>query len=150
MYVLDAVLQDGKKTPKWNPQACLGMFVGFSPVHSSLVPLVLNVRTGKISPQYHVVFDDKFSTVNSLPSNECLNEQWARIFKLGKECYLDLEYDGGGGVSRHPIFHRWIKSGCLHRNQQILNQLSEFQREHLMKTQLQREFSQSQLVACQD
>ena len=52
------------------------MFVGFSQVHSSLVPLVLNVSTGKISPQYHVV----------------------RIFKLDKEFYLDLKYDEGGNL----------------------------------------------------
>jgi hypothetical protein len=52
------------------------MFVGFSHVHSSLVPLVMNVSTGKISPQYHVVFDDRFSTVNSLPSEDSIDDQW--------------------------------------------------------------------------
>ena len=30
------------------------------------MPLVLNPRTGHISPQFHVVFDDSFSTVASL------------------------------------------------------------------------------------
>ncbi len=29
VYVLDASLQDGKKIPKWNPWACLGLFLGF-------------------------------------------------------------------------------------------------------------------------
>ena len=72
------------------------MFVGFSKVHSLLVPLVLNVATGKISPQYHVVFDDKFTTVNSLPSEDSFETQWANIFKLHQECYLDLEYDEEG------------------------------------------------------
>ena len=87
------------------------MFVGFSPVHSSLVPLVLNVRTGKISPQYHVVFDDKFTTVNSLPSNKTLDEQWSRIFKLDKEFYLDLEYDQDGQLktSHFPdLDSKWL------------------------------------------
>ena len=51
-YVLEAGLQDGKKIPKWDTRARLGIFVGFSPVHSLLVPLMLNVRTGKIGPQY--------------------------------------------------------------------------------------------------
>ncbi|KAL7524937.1 hypothetical protein ACHAXR_002552, partial [Thalassiosira sp. AJA248-18] len=72
VYVLEPELQDGKKIPKWQPRARLGMFVGFSQVHSSLVPLVLNVKTGKISPQYHVVFDDKFATVNSLPTEDSI------------------------------------------------------------------------------
>ena len=59
IYVLEPALQDGKKIPKWQPRARLGKFVGFSNVHLSLVPLVLNVVTHKISPQYHVVFDNK-------------------------------------------------------------------------------------------
>eukprot|EP00804_Cyclotella_cryptica_P018090 CCRYP_017614-RA/>CCRYP_017614-RA protein AED:0.43 eAED:0.20 QI:0/0/0/1/0/0/2/0/735 len=40
VYILDPALQDGKKIPKWNSRACQGIFVGFSPNHSSLVPLV--------------------------------------------------------------------------------------------------------------
>ena len=38
----------------------------FSPTHRSEVPLVLNPATRHISPQFHVVFDDSFSTVSSL------------------------------------------------------------------------------------
>ena len=75
VYVLEPALQDGKKIPKWEPRACCGMFLGFSQVHSLLVALVLNVSTGKISAQYHVVFDDKFSTVNSLPTEDNLKNQ---------------------------------------------------------------------------
>jgi len=39
------------------------------------------------------MFDDKFSTVNYLLSNNSLDAQWSRIFKLDREFYLDLEYD---------------------------------------------------------
>ena len=46
-YVLDPQLQDGHKLPKWKPRSRRGMFIGGSPRHSSLVPLVLNPRTGK-------------------------------------------------------------------------------------------------------
>ena len=93
VYVLDASLQDGKKIPKWNPRARLGLFLGFSELHSSQVPLVLNVNTGYISPQFHVIFDDKFETVNSLPAEQPLDKQWADIIKLGRECFLDIDYD---------------------------------------------------------
>jgi hypothetical protein len=99
MYVLDASLQDGKKIPKWNPQAHLGLFLGFSDLHSSLVPLVLNVDTGLISPQFHVIFDNKFETVTSLAIGEPLDKQWADIFWLGRECFLDVNYD----VNDQPI-----------------------------------------------
>ena len=94
-YVLEPKLQDGKKIPKWHPRARLGMFVGFSPFHSSLVPLILNVRTGWISPQYHVIFDDKFETVESL-EDECLESSWGRLLRLPRETFVDLEYDSDG------------------------------------------------------
>jgi hypothetical protein len=42
------------------------MFLGLSPKHSSDVPLILNLQTGSISPQFQVVFDDLFSTVMSI------------------------------------------------------------------------------------
>jgi hypothetical protein len=64
-FVLDPKLQDGKKLPKWKPRSCQGQFLGFSPDHSTSVSLILNVQTGSISPQFHVVFDEKFTTVSS-------------------------------------------------------------------------------------
>jgi hypothetical protein len=103
VYVLDAALQDGKKIPKWNPRARLGLFLGFSDVHSSQVPLVLNTQTGKISPQFHVIFDDKFATVHSLPPDQPLTEQWANIFRLGRECFLDIDYDANDNPILPPL-----------------------------------------------
>ena len=77
VYVLEPSFQDGKKIPKWHSRVRQGMFVGFSPLHSSLVLLVLNCTTGKISPQYHVIFDDKFETVASLAVSEAaLDDNW--------------------------------------------------------------------------
>ncbi len=75
VYVLDPTLQDGKKIPKWNLRAWLGMFLGFSECHSSQVPLVLTVTTGKRSPQYHVIFDGKFETVHSLSKDGSVEQQ---------------------------------------------------------------------------
>ena len=42
----------------------MGQFVGFSDEHSSMVANVRHLTTGYISPQFHVVFDDLFETVN--------------------------------------------------------------------------------------
>jgi hypothetical protein len=63
------------------------------------VPLVLNIDTGHISPQFHVIFDNKFGTVTSLAIGEPLDKQWADIFLLGHECFLDVNYD----VNDQPI-----------------------------------------------
>ena len=119
VYVLEPELQDGKKIPKWQPRARLGMFMGFSQVHSSLVALVLNTSTGKISPQYHVVFDDKFATVNSLPTEDSIDTQWKRIFKLRREFYLDIEYDSDGNIitSDWPkLDQEWLDPNDRERN----------------------------------
>jgi hypothetical protein len=65
VYVLDPTLQDAKKLPKWNRRSRRAVYLGYSSQHSNNVHLVLNLETGKISPQYHLVFDDTFSTVYS-------------------------------------------------------------------------------------
>ena len=41
----------------------MGIYVGRSPAHASKVALILNPRSGHISPQFHVVYDDDFTTV---------------------------------------------------------------------------------------
>jgi hypothetical protein len=53
--------------------------VGFSTLHSSEVPLVLNLQTGSITPQFHVVFDDYFFTVLSISPSEDLPEFWSDL-----------------------------------------------------------------------
>ena len=63
VYVLDPRLQDSKSIPKWTMRSRRGIYLGVSKLHSSTVHLVLNPETGDISPQYHCVFDDTFSTV---------------------------------------------------------------------------------------
>jgi hypothetical protein len=40
--------------------------LGLSLQHSSEVPLVLNLQTASSGSQYHVVFDDQFTTVSSI------------------------------------------------------------------------------------
>jgi hypothetical protein len=65
VYVLDPTLQDAKKLPKWKRRSRCAVYLGYSKQHSNNVHMVLNLETGKISPQYHLVFDDTFSTVYS-------------------------------------------------------------------------------------
>ena len=46
--------------------------MGFSDENSSLVAHVRHLKTGYVSPQYHVVFDDLFKTVFSSGVNDAL------------------------------------------------------------------------------
>jgi hypothetical protein len=103
VYVLDATLQDGHKLPKWAPWAHLGVFLGFSTLHSSQVPLVMNVDTGKISPQFHVIFDDKFETVLSMASDKSIGDQWKSIVHLKRECFEGVEFDENGNAITPPL-----------------------------------------------
>ena len=64
-YVLEPNIQDGRKIPKWQPKSRREAFLGFSKQHSSIIGLILNLRTGSITPQYHVVYEDLFTTVTN-------------------------------------------------------------------------------------
>lgn len=79
VYVLDPKLQSGKKLPRWEPRSRQGIFVGYSAQHGSNVPLVLNRSTGSISPQFHVVFDDSFSSVLSIAADADPPHFWNEI-----------------------------------------------------------------------
>ena len=89
VYCLDAKLQGGiGGIPKWDPRSRLGIFVGHSPDHASDVALILNLRTGLVSPQYHVVFDDTFSAISHLQS-EAAPSNWHHLVENYCENYTD-------------------------------------------------------------
>ena len=73
VLVLKDQLQDGKAFPKWDARVRTGIFLGWSKHHASSVALVLNPNTDHISPQYHIVFDDKFETIHKTKQTENLN-----------------------------------------------------------------------------
>eukprot|EP00957_Ditylum_brightwellii_P116638 8896889-Ditylum_brightwellii.AAC.1 len=82
VYKLDAHLQDRySSVPKWDPRARLGIYLGASSAHAGNVHLVLNPRTGHVSPQYHVMFDNTFSTVPHLRSGMVL-VLWKELVEL--------------------------------------------------------------------
>lgn len=60
VYILDSTLADGHKLPRWKPRSSRTIYVGNSVKHGHAVPLVLSLDTGKITAQYHVIFDDWF------------------------------------------------------------------------------------------
>ena len=62
LYIITKSNQGATRTPKWETRSRTGIYLGYSPCHTSTVALVLNLRTGYISPQFHVFFDEKLST----------------------------------------------------------------------------------------
>ena len=67
-YVLEPRLtQAGGKIPRWQPRSRRAQYVGVSPDHADNIALVRNLRTGYISPQYHIIFDEWFETTQCMP-----------------------------------------------------------------------------------
>ena len=60
-----------------------------SKVHDTNIHLVLNPLTGHISPQYHLVFDDHSSTVNS--DGEFDADVWTSLFTSNLERNVDAD-----------------------------------------------------------
>jgi hypothetical protein len=117
VYVLDPKLQDGKSIPKWNSRSRQGMFVGFSRDHSSLVPLVLNLQTGHVSPQFHVIFDDHFHTVPSLHASVSeIDDAFASLYDNGRgssrDCFVDPDEVSEGARPSPSSFVDMDPSDC--------------------------------------
>ena len=65
VYVLHKSLQDGNKLSRWRARSKRCVYMGMSPFHKEDVALVLNPESGAITAQFHVVFDDTFSTIST-------------------------------------------------------------------------------------
>lgn len=61
-------MQDGDSLLKWEARSWFGIYVGHSLVQAGNVPVLYNPVTTHISPQFHVVFDDQFTSVNRASS----------------------------------------------------------------------------------
>jgi hypothetical protein len=127
MLRFDSRLQTNPKgVPKWDPRAWLGIYLGRSPTHAGNVALVLNPKTGLVSPQYHVVFDDEFTTVPHLQKGT-VPPNWNKLVTSSREKSTDEFFDltktwfqPTSDESANKIFEshpsakqgRWITSHC--------------------------------------
>eukprot|EP00956_Cyclotella_meneghiniana_P015168 scaffold23014_cov71-Cyclotella_meneghiniana.AAC.1 len=133
VYVLDPKLQDGKKLPKWNRHARMGQFLGFSRQHSSTVALV-QIHTGYVSPQYHVVFDGNFQTVfNDGKTSEEVDKICNQLIVESRDCYVQEEYDDEDGVliySPPPLDEVWLSEPERRERRHELEKRRNIQRCH--------------------
>ena len=84
--VLDSCLKSagGASPQKWEPRSIMGVYLGHSPFHASSVALVFNPLTGWVTPQYHVVYDGKFSTVAYMEEG-AVPPNWPALVKYSSE-----------------------------------------------------------------
>jgi hypothetical protein len=91
IFVLEPSLHQNHKIPRWKPRSRVGVYLGHSSSHASSVPLVYSTTTGLVSPQFHVIFDDKFSTVKCLHTNQ-LPTNWSVLFTTSSTFYVDEDF----------------------------------------------------------
>ena len=94
VYVLDARAQSagGPGPPKWKPRSRTGVYFGHSPFHAGSVALVFNPPIGRVSPQYHVIFDDTFLTVPYMDAG-MEPPHWHNLLKYSSEKATDEDFD---------------------------------------------------------
>ena len=103
VYVLQPKLSNGGKIPKWDPRCRLGQFMGTSPDYSETVPMVRNVRTGRITCQFNVVVDEMFETVSSHSSKDKPPPSWEDLCIYQR---FWTEFDEG--VTPPPLQEEWL------------------------------------------
>ena len=94
-YVLDSTLAAGRTIPRWKPRSSRSVFVGNSTKQGHGVPLVLNLDTGKITSQYHVIVDNWFQTVEATAQNKINfdSDDWYKTFGLTEWQYVPDDSD---------------------------------------------------------
>ena len=84
-FVLDARLQYELSTcTKWDPRSLLGIYVGHSPTHAGTVALFINPKTGHVSNQFHIIFDDLFTIVPFMKKIQ-IPPNWAELVEKSRE-----------------------------------------------------------------
>ena len=83
------------------------MYVGNSTKHGESIPLLLDLETGKITPQYHLVFDDEFQTVDASDKNQINfeHDNWYQTFGLIPSQFVpdDIDMDGEPSVPKQTV-----------------------------------------------
>ena len=83
----------------------MGIYAGPSPNHSRTVHLILNLRMGHVSPQYHVKHDDFFKTITDKSPNFDSPEQTSkRLSRLMKNDHKKSS-SSEGATSPIPIIN---------------------------------------------
>ena len=57
VYVLESALQNLKPCHKWKQRSHVGLYLGKSPQHDRSVSLIIDIKNGLVSPQFHVTHD---------------------------------------------------------------------------------------------
>ena len=96
--------------------------MGYLDEHSSLVANVRHLKTGFVSPQYHVVFDDLFESVfSSGPNDAVVDAICEDLYKTSRDIYATDEYDAHDNLvyKPPPLDEVWLDAEGREQRQSI-------------------------------
>jgi hypothetical protein len=108
VYVLDRRMQEGTSPPKWTTRTTRKVYVGHLHHYSKSFPMVWDPKTKLVSPQFHVMFDDNFDTVQAPDPNIKQSDTMDRLFQTNRYLYDDpfgnehTYLFTSGGADIHP------------------------------------------------
>jgi hypothetical protein len=113
VYVLDRRMQEGTSPPKWTKRTTQKVYVGHLHHYSRSVPMIWDPKTKLVSPQFHVMFDNNFDTIQPPDPNKKYADTTDRLFRDNRYTHDDpfgnehpyLFSHGGADIHRvtqHP------------------------------------------------
>jgi hypothetical protein len=108
VYVLDRCMQEGTSPPKCTKRTTQKVYAGHLHHYSKSAPMVWDPKTKLVSPQFHVMFDDNFDTVQAPDPNIKQSDTMDRLFKTNRYLYDDpfgnehTYLFTSGGANIHP------------------------------------------------
>ena len=88
-----------------------------------MVGLILNLHIWSISPQFHVVFDDMFTTVASAHNDEVVPKIWTNMINNPTDrLRVSLDED-----TNHKLADEWLDTEELQEQESTLRQCIEQQ-----------------------
>jgi hypothetical protein len=100
VYVLSKDIQDGKKARKLIDRTRIGINLGPSPRHTSSVALILNLKTGLVSPQFHCQYDNLFESTTGTQARSMPQSLWQK--KCGFSLNHSSEDEGDTASQSEP------------------------------------------------
>jgi hypothetical protein len=108
VYVLDRRMQEGTSPPKWTKRTTQKVYAAHLHHYSKSVPMIWYPKTKLVSPQFHVMFDDNFDTVQAPDTNITHTDTMDSLFKTNSYKYDDpfgnehTYLFSHGGLDIHP------------------------------------------------
>jgi hypothetical protein len=87
VYILDRRMQESTSPPKWTKHTTQKVYAGDLHHYEKSVPMVWDPKTKLVTPQFHVMFDDNFDTVQAPDPNINITYTMDYLFKKNKYKY---------------------------------------------------------------